>query len=406
LTPIKFHFCILFSFAKDDDTLGWFMKGLIVCGFWLSVLFSSFAYSQQTDADALQDLSCTSIEVFSSQGCPHCKAAYQGLDNLTSSYPQLRVSKRDIQQTEANWTRFVSLNETHKIDKPGVPAFYMCGHFWVGFDHVLTPQQILIYSGLETTKRRNELSPVNSVRMPIFGDITAQQYGLPLFTVITGLLDGINPCAMWVLMFLLSMLVNVRSRKRMVIIAGTFVMVSGVVYFAFMAAWLNLFIIIGISRNVQILIAAVAIVIGSINLKDYFAFKKGLTLGIPETSKSGLYQKVRNIVQAQNMTAALLGVVMVAVLVNLLELICTAGLPAIYTQVLSLQKLQPMEYYAYLLLYNLAYIFDDALMVSVVLITLHKYKMSERQGRGLKLISGGFIIALGLMLLLMPEYLF
>jgi hypothetical protein len=192
----------------------------------------------------------------------------------------------------------------------------------------------------------------------------------------------------------------------MVIIAGAFVLVSGVVYFAFMAAWLNLFIIIGISRNVQILIATVAIVVGSINLKDYFAFKKGLSLGIPETSKSGLYVKVRNIVQAQNITAALLGVVMVAVLVNLLELICTAGLPAIYTQVLTLQKLQPMEYYAYLLLYNLAYIFDDALMVSVVVITLHKYKVSEKQGRWLKLISGGFIIALGFMLLLIPEYLF
>ena len=282
----------------------------------------------------------------------------------------------------------------------------MCGHFWVGFDQVFTPQQILNYSGLKTTERLDEAAPVKSVRMPFFGDMTAQRYGLPIFTVVTGLLDGFNPCAMWVLMFLLSMLVNVKSRKRMVIIAGAFVLVSGVVYFAFMAAWLNLFIIIGISRNVQILIATVAIVVGSINLKDYFAFKKGLSLGIPETSKSGLYVKVRNIVQAQNITAALLGVVMVAVLVNLLELICTAGLPAIYTQVLTLQKLQPMEYYAYLLLYNLAYIFDDALMVSVVVITLHKYKVSEKQGRWLKLISGGFIIALGFMLLLIPEYLF
>ena len=79
---------------------------------------------------------------------------------------------------------------------------------------------------------------------------------------------------------------------------------------------------------------------------------------------------------------------------------------AIYTQVLTLQKLQPMEYYAYLMLYNLAYIFDDALMVSVVVITLHKYKVSEKQARWLKLISGGFIIALGFMLLLIPEHLF
>jgi len=202
------------------------------------------------------------------------------------------------------------------------------------------------------------------------------------------------------------MLVNVKSRKRMIIIAGTFVLVSGVVYFAFMAAWLNLLFIIGISRNIQILIAALAITVGSINRKDYFVFKKGLTLGIPEASKSGLYHKVRNIVQAENITAALLGVIAVAVLVNLLELICTAGLPVIYTHVLTIQQLQPMEYYSYLLLYNLAYIFDDALMVSVVVFTLHKYKVTEQQGRWLKLISGSFIIVLGIMLLLIPEYLF
>lgn len=382
------------------------MKKLILYGVWLSVLFSSIVYSQNTLVEAQEDLSCKTIEVFSRQGCPHCKAAYVTLDDLSVLYPQLTVIKRDIQQSEENFERFVNLNKSHKIDKPGVPSFYMCGNFWLGFDPVFTPQQIMIYSGLRTTKHLEDNTGANSVRLPILGKITAQQYGLPIFTIVTGLLDGFNPCAIWVLMFLLSMLVNVKSRKRMIIIAGTFVLVSGVVYFAFMAAWLNLFLIIGISRNVQILIAAVAIAVGSINLKDYFAFKKGLTLGIPEASKSGLYQKIRNIVQAENMTAALLGVIVVAISVNLLELICTAGLPAIYTQVLTLQQMQPMGYYAYLLLYNLAYIFDDALMVSVVVLTLHKYKVSEQQGRRLKLISGIFIIALGLMLLLMPEYLF
>jgi len=382
------------------------MKGLMFYGIWLSVLFSSVVYSQNADVKVQPSVNCITIEVFSKQGCPHCKAAYEALDDLTALYPQLTVIKRDIQQAEENFERFVSLNNSHKVDKPGVPSFNMCGNFWVGFDPVFTSKQIVLYSGLGTTDHIDDSFANNLVHLPILGEITTQQYGLPIFTILTGLLDGFNPCAMWVLMFLLSMLVNVKSRKRMVIIAGTFVLVSGVVYFAFMAAWLNVFLIIGISRNVQILIAAVAIAVGSINIKDYFAFKKGLTFGIPEKSKSGLYQKIRNIVQAENMTAALLGVIAVAVLVNLLELICTAGLPAIYTQVLTLQQLQPIEYYSYLLLYNLAYILDDALMVSVVVLTLHKYKVSQKQGRWLKLISGSFIIILGIMLLFIPEYMF
>jgi glutaredoxin len=158
LTLIKFHFCILFSFEKDKDTLGCFMKGLMICGLWLSVLFSSFAYSQQTDVDAHQDFSCTSIEVFSRQGCPHCKAAYQALENLTSLHPKLTVSKRDIQQTAANFARFLSLNETHKKDKPGVPSFYMCDHFWIAFDHFNEPLEVRQSHSNEEAPEQTELA--------------------------------------------------------------------------------------------------------------------------------------------------------------------------------------------------------------------------------------------------------
>jgi hypothetical protein len=220
-----------------------------------------------------------------------------------------------------------------------------------------------------------------------------------------GLVDGFNPCAMWVLLFLLSILVNLRSRARILLVAGTFVIVSGAAYFAFMAAWLNVFMLIGYLRPVQIFLGVLAIAVGSVHVKDFFAFKKGISLSIPDSAKPGIYVRVERIVRAENVIGALIGAIVLAVLVNIIELLCTAGLPAMYTQILSLQKLPAWKNYAYLLLYNLAYMFDDSVMVLLVTVTMGKRKMQERQGRYLKLISGLAIIVLGVIMIVRPGWL-
>ena len=172
-----------------------------------------------------------------------------------------------------------------------------------------------------------------------------------------------------------------------------------------MAAWLNLFLVIGYSRIIQISIGIIAIIIGTIHVKDYFALNKGITLSIPESAKPGLYARVRGIIHAENTIAAITSVIIIAVLVNLIELVCTAGLPALYTQILTSRELGYAQYYSYLFLYNLAYITDDAIMVSIVVYTLNRKKLQENQGKWLKLMSGAVILILGLLLLLKPSWL-
>jgi hypothetical protein len=228
---------------------------------------------------------------------------------------------------------------------------------------------------------------------------------MPLFTILIGLVDGFNPCAMWVLMFLLSVLVNLKDRWKILAVAGTFVVISGVAYFAFMAAWLNVLLLVGFLRWVQLILAALAIIVGSIHVKDFFAFKKGISLSIPESAKPGIYSRVRSIVLAENMIAAIGGATVLAVLVNIIELLCTAGLPAMYSQVLSLQNYPVWENYAFLGLYIVAYMLDDSIMVAIVVITLGKKKLQETQGRWLKLVSGLVILLLGFVLLFKPEWL-
>lgn len=245
----------------------------------------------------------------------------------------------------------------------------------------------------------------DEITLPLLGTVRASELGLPLFTLAVGLVDGFNPCAMWVLLFLLSILVNLQSRWKIMAVAGTFVVVSGMAYFAFMAAWLNVVALLGFERPIQVVLGSLALVIGSIHVKDFFAFKKGITLSIPESAKPGIAARVRRIVMAENVWGAILGAITLAVLVNTLELLCTAGLPALYTAILHHQGIEGWSRYGYLGLYNAAYMFDDTLMLLLVVITLDKTRLQEKHGRWLKLLSGAFVLALGLIMLIKPDLL-
>ncbi|MCA9051280.1 MAG: hypothetical protein KDA89_21230, partial [Planctomycetaceae bacterium] len=243
------------------------------------------------------------------------------------------------------------------------------------------------------------------MEVPLLGRLNVNALGMPLFTILVGLVDGFNPCAIWVLMFLLSVLVNIRERGKILIIAGTFVFVSGLAYFAFMAAWLNVFMLVGMDRPAQVILAVIAIVIGSVNVKDFFAFGKGVSFSIPDSAKPGIYARVRRIVAARHLWAALAGAVVLAVLVNMIELLCTAGLPALYTEILTLQMYSPSVTYAYLFLYIVAYMFDDSLLVAGVVLSLSRRKLQEGEGRVLKLVSGLVILLLGFVMLFRPHWL-
>jgi len=345
------------------------------------------------------------IEVFVRAGCPHCEAAKVFLDELRRERPSLRIAVRDVAEDSAARKRFETLVAERGITRLGVPTFLVGTELIIGFRSADT-------TGAEIRARLDQQAPgvsshptVGSIRTAWFGELRVTDLGLPLFTIAIGLLDGFNPCAMWVLLFLLSLLVNLQDRRKMALIAGTFVLVSGLVYFAFMAAWLNMFLLIGLSRPVQIGLGGIAVLVGAVNVKDFFALRRGISLSIPETVKPGLYARIRGILQAEHFAGAITGVVVLAGLVNLVELLCTAGFPALYTQILTLQQMPAWEYYSYLGLYNLAYIFDDGLMVTIAVVTLSRRKLQERAGRWLKLVSGTVMVGLGVLLLMKPEWL-
>jgi len=339
------------------------------------------------------------LVVYVRDGCPHCADAKAFLAELARTKPGLHIVYRPVDRDATAREELVQVSRDAGVWPPGVPTFVANGRVFVGFESAERTGPTL----LALIEPPSPAGPPDTTALS--GKLNASEMGLPLFTLVMGLLDGFNPCAMWVLLFLLSLLVRLQDRRRMALVAGTFVFASGAVYFAFMAAWLNVFLLVGMSGALRVALGGVAVAIGLVNVKDFFAFGRGVSLSIPESAKPGIYARVRAVLNAEALPASLVAVAVLAVAVNFVELLCTAGFPAIYTAVLAQHQLDPWAHYAYLALYIVGYVADDALMVTVAVITLGQRKLTERGGRWLKLVSGAAMLALGVVMITRPEWL-
>jgi glutaredoxin len=363
------------------------------------------------------------VEVFVREGCPHCASAEEFLARLARERPSLTIVIRDVQKEAAALERLQELARAQDMGAARVPAFYVRGQLLLGYSEQATdglirsalagrgtPPSVV---GAGTCDAEDSLA----CRAPAAAEPPAEEHfelsffgrtlsladvGLPVFTLAMGLLDGFNPCSMWVLLLMISLLAPLNDRPRMLAIAGTFVLVEGIAYFVFMAAWLNLFLLIGFSRASQLAIAAIAIVAGLINMKDFVAFGRGISLSIPESAKPGIYNRMRRILHARNLTAAIIGTVILAGLVQIVEFMCTSGFPALFTRILTLQQLDRASYYGYLLLYNAAYMLDDVIVLTIGVVMLSRHRLQEKEGRWLKLLSGIVMAGLGVYLIVAP----
>lgn len=393
---------------------------------WFAALL--LLWHRLPSALASPDGQAVRIEFFSQPACPRCELAKDFLANLQARDNTLSLVVHDVAADAAARGRLAAVIAEKGAGPGGVPAVLIGQTLIVGWTDASSTGRAIEDAiardghGAAAAPPRGptceagagvpcaavaKADPASddSIEVPLFGRVSPGRLGLPLFTIVVGLIDGVNPCAMWVLLYLLSILANLRSRAKMLAIAGTFVLISGLAYFAFMAAWLNFFRFIGYSRIVQIVLGVVAIVFSMFNLKDAVLFGRGPSLSIPKSAKPGIYARTRAIVRAERLLPAVAGAAVLAVLVNMVELLCTAGLPAVYTHLLAARRLPLWLHHLYLALYNLAYMTDDVIMLIIGVVTLSQRKLQERGGRILKAVSGVVMLALGLLLLTRPQWL-
>lgn len=339
---------------------------------------------------------------FWSEKCPHCKEAHPHVVLIADEMSRVRLHSLRIDGQPENIQVYQKLAQAIGREARSVPAFIFCDQMLVGWDDNGVVEQSLRDGLVSCLADGVSLASTQPLVLPFIGEIDPEAWSLPAFTITIAALDSFNPCAFFVLLFLLSLLVHAGSRARMLVIGGFFILISGIVYFTAMAAWLNLFTLVGHLPLVTLVAGLLAITISLINVKDYFWFKRGASLTMSDRNRGKLMNHMRNMLAKGSLPTMLAATLSLALAANLYELLCTAGFPMVYTRFLTLNELGTAEYYFYLLLYNFVYVVPLLLIMIAFVFTLGQRKLQEHEGRILKLLSGIMMLVLGMLLLFAP----
>ncbi len=425
------------------------LKKFFILFFLTIFLFGGFLSANAQEQEPLN------IYFFWGEGCPHCESEKPFLTKMEQKYPQIKVQQFEVWNNAENRKLLIEFGKKLNADVSGVPFTVIGEHYVIGWlnesytgtqiedaincyikencqdigKEIIKPvvkesiiilpvvqakeEQVIVQEEdiiTKETEQENKIfeekSPIpEKINFPLIGEIKTKDLSLPVFTIVLGALDGFNPCAMWTLLFLISLLLGMENRKRMWILGSAFIISSAAVYFVFMAAWLNLLLFLGFIFWIRILIGLVALGGGSYNLKEYFKNPEAACKVTGTEKRQKVFERLKEITHQKSFYLALGGIILLAFAVNLVELICSAGLPAVYTQVLAMSALAKWQYYAYIGLYILIFMLDDLVVFFIAMTTLHMTGVTTKYARFSHLIGGVLMLLIGFLLIFRPEWL-
>lgn len=338
-------------------------------------------------------LAAETLYVFHHPQCPHCHAA---LSFLEQQHDLLPLKILDVTSPEGREMLGQAV-ENLGLDKAtlGVPLFVYRGRWLSGFDRPETTGVELLGWVKHSTVPSSDATVRESVDLPFFGAVSLTATPLPILTIMLGLVDGFNPCAMWVLVYLISVAAGLQDRQKIKWLIGSFVLASGILYYLFMTAWLNTFLLVGYTRPLTLLIALSAIGFGINYLYELVRDRGQVTCAVGDLQSHQRTQvKIRNVMLAPISLASIISMFGLAFAVNVIEFVCSAALPAIYTHTLSLLNLPAATYYLYILLYVTVFMLDDLIIFALALFAVQKV-LDSRYAVYSRLVGGVLLIGLG-----------
>lgn len=364
------------------------------------------------------------IYFFRGDGCPHCAKEEEFLEDIKEKYDYVDIHEYEVWYDKTNQELLGKVKKELSVDNSYVPFTVIGTKYFTGYnDNIgyqienavkekdtsvnLVSQVIDGKTDILKNLKKKEKKDSN-INVPILGKVDAKKVSLPLLSVVIGLVDGFNPCAMWVLLFLISILIGMKDRKKMWILGLTFIISSALVYLLFMVAWLKVALSINQIIWVRSLIAIVALIGGVVNLRSFYKTIKEKDVGCTVTDKDQkkkTMEKIKKFTSEKSFILAILGIMALAFSINLVELACSAGLPLLYTQVLSMNNLNNVEYIGYILLYILFFMLDDLIVFFIAMFTMKLTGISNKYSKYSHLIGGIIMSLIGILLLVAPKIL-
>ena len=403
--------------------------------FLLSILFLIFPLSVNAEERIVN------IHLFYGDGCPHCAAEKEFLSDYLKDKPNVKLYTYEVWGSSKNQQLLSDVQRQMGSSASGVPYTVIGKKVIVGYSDGTTDENIKQsveyylneeneyrdYAGEVTGVSKKNSSKIETptkeekddnsneentfseeVSVPVLGKINAKSVSLPLLAVVLGFVDGFNPCAMWILIFLITMLFNMKDKKKMWILGLTFIITSGVVYLLFMLTWLNLATFISKISFIRLLIALVAIVVGIINLSKYISSLNKKDDGcdvVDKKERKKIMEKIISITKEKKFVLAILGIMVLAASVNIVELMCSVGLPLVFTQILAMNDLSTFSYMIYMFIYIFFFLIDDIVVFAIAMITLKVTGISTKYTKYSHLIGGIIMLIIGILMIVKPELL-
>mgnify|MGYP004512419055 FL=1 len=364
------------------------------------------------------------VYLFHSNTCSHCKAEIEFLNEIQKEYENLKINLYEINDVKENKELMINIKEKLNIDSPIVPFTVIGDYYYIGYNdgvkdgiknliekYTFEEQYDVIkdiIDGKDVSNFKIKNGEINKIST-VFGEIDPAKVSLPILSVIMGAIDGFNPCAMWVLIFLITMLFNMENKKRMWALGITFLVTSALIYLVFMFVWLGVATkLLTTISWLKLLIGLIALIGAFINLKGFIKsiVKKDAGCEVVDNSKrKKIISKIKKYTSEKSFILAMLGVMLLAISVNAIELACSAGLPVLFTNVLALNDVNFIEKCIYIFIYIFFFLIDDIIVFFVAMFTLNIKALSTKYTKYSHLIGGIIMLIIGILMIFKPEWL-
>ena len=365
------------------------------------------------------------LYLFYGKECPHCANLEKFLESYLKEKPNLKLYKYEVWHDDENMKKCIEVGKVLKKSADSIPYLVIGKSVVSGFDEEITPEKIKsivnyysnikfkdkagIYLGIVEDDGLEDTSKEwvdDEVNIPLLGKKKINEAPILLSSIIIGLVDGFNPCAMWILLFLISMLIGMENKKRRLALGITFLLSSAIVYLLFLLAWLEFAIFAESITYIRIAIAFIAIIFGTVTVLKFFTKKQDDGCEVVNiNNRRRIINAIRKIIGEKSFVFALLGISLLAISVNIIELLCSLGLPYVFGEILAINKIGFASRLMYSLIYVFFFLIDDIIIFVIAMKTLEIKAISNRYAKYVHLLGGIIMLAIGILMIYKPSWL-
>lgn len=406
-------------------TISWFALGILLFAFFLPQSGVSAQNAEFYSADSAISEEAPII-VFGRDDCGFCKALFAFLKAENVSYEYLNIQTDD--EAKALYDQVTAKHEISKV----TPVTVVGEKVFVGFNgerttgaQILLAQKESVNSPIKNLEQHLADAPSQAVEkgascsdiicdsvttefvfeLPFLGIVDLRSFSLFTLSLTLGIIDGFNPCAMWVLITFLVLLSQAGSKKKMVLLAGIFMLAEGVMYNLILNVWYKTWDFVALDQIVTPLVGFLAVG-GAIFFLWRWHKNKDAQLVCDITSidtQSKTINTFKRIVEQPITIVSILSILAIAFSVNIIEFACSIGIPQAYTKILELNALPFMERQWYLLVFTIGYMFDDVIVFGLAIWGYSKLQSHGGKYAQMSLLIGGILmLILGGLLIINP----